>query len=125
MKILFSAFIVLFSFPIVFAQSNFSAIAEGEPNSDQVSLLEMTDNDWSFYIDEENDLYYIDFETVSVNLSHIVVKNAEGDVLLRDDVFDLPVNTIYELDLSEYMNGNYDIELQSFTSIIQRKIVIE
>ncbi len=81
--------------------------------------------DWTLYADEENKLYYIDFENLKVNLSDIVVKNANGEVLLKDNVFDLPVNTIYELDFSAYRPGIYEIELRSFTNVIRKKLVLK
>ncbi len=81
--------------------------------------------DWSFYSDEENQLYYIDFENISANLSDIVVKNSKGKILFKDDVFDLPVNTIYELDMSEYGAGTYEIELRSFTSVMRKSFTIK
>lgn len=81
--------------------------------------------DWTLYADEENKLYYIDFENLKVNLSDVVVKNANGEVLLKDNVFDLPVNTIYELDFSKYQPGTYEIELRSFTNIIRKKITLK
>mgnify|MGYP000362622328 CR=1 FL=1 len=41
-----------------------------------------------------------------MNLSEIVVKNAAGDIVVREDVFDLPVNTIFEIDFSSYNQGD-------------------
>lgn len=81
--------------------------------------------DWTLYADEENKLYYIDFENLKVNLSDIVVKNVNGEVLMKDNVFDLPVNTIYELDFSAYKPGTYEIELRSFTNVIRKKLVLK
>ena len=87
-------------------------------------LPEVQDENWALYADEENQVYYIDFESLKVNLSDIVVKDENGQVLLKDDVFELPVNTIYELDFSQYGSGRYDIELRSFTGIIRKTISI-
>ncbi|MEM1322137.1 MAG: hypothetical protein AAGG75_17890 [Bacteroidota bacterium] len=89
------------------------------------NLTEMTDENWSFYVDEENQLYFIDFEKISVNLSNVVVRNAQGDVLLNDDVLDLPVNTIYEIDFSAYGAGDYQIELRSFTAMLRKEVSIK
>ena len=86
---------------------------------------ELTDENWSIFKDDENQVYYIDFESLSVNLSNVVVKDASGEVLLNDDVFDLPVNTIYELDMSQYQQGEYQLELRSFTGIIRKKVAVE
>lgn len=88
-------------------------------------LLNLDNEDWSFYVDQENQIYYIDFETIKVNLSDIVIKNQSGDVIFKDDVVDLPVNTIYELDFTPYGTGNYEIELHSFTGAIAKKVTIK
>ncbi len=81
--------------------------------------------DWTLYADEENKLFYIDFENLKVNVSDVVVKNQTGEIILKDNVFNLPVNTIYELDFSNYQAGNYEIELRTFTGSIRRKISIK
>lgn len=78
--------------------------------------------DWTIFRDEENELYYIDFEAIKVNISNVVVKDEQQNILFQDDVFDLPVNTIYELDLSTFQAGKYRIELQTFTNIIAKNI---
>ncbi len=102
------------------------------PSSDSAdNLLTSTDNaveiseNWSFYADEENQLYYIDFQNLKINLSNIVIKNEDGKVLLKDDVFDLPVNTIYELDFSQYGAGTYEVELHSFTEVVRKSIKVK
>ena len=88
------------------------------------SLLNMDSESWSLYADEENNLYYVDFATLSVNLNDIVVTRDDGEVVLREQVFDLPVDTIYEIDFNQYGKGNYTIELRSFTDVIRRKVKI-
>lgn len=109
-------------------QTGFSQIASTD-NADILissndNAVEISEN-WSFYADEENRLYYIDFQNLKVNLSDIVVKDQNGKVLLKDDVFDLPVNTIYELDFNQYGSGNYEIEMHSFTEIIRKSVTIK
>lgn len=85
-------------------------------------LTEHTTDNWTFYADEDNKVYYIDFENINFNLSDVVVKNRDGEVVMRDDVLDLPVDTIYEIDLNQYSTGKYLIELRSFTSIIKKEV---
>lgn len=98
-----------------------SATASGAAGA---GLLELNNDNWAFYADEENQVYYIDFENLSVNLNDIVVRRQDGEILMQDDVFELPVNTIYEIDFSQYGAGNYDIELRSFTGVIRRPVSI-
>ncbi len=79
----------------------------------------------SIYADAENRVYYIDFENLSMNLSDIVVRRQDGEIVLKEDVFELPVNTIFEIDFSPYGAGNYEIELRSFTGVFRRSVSIK
>lgn len=96
-----------------------SFASDGGPSS----LLSL-ENDESIYSDAENKIYYIDFERLSINLSDIVVRRHDGEIILKEDVFELPVNTIYEIDFSQFGAGNYEIELRSFTGVIRRSVAI-
>ena len=88
-------------------------------------LKEIQADNWDIFADDENKIYYIDFESLNITLSDIVVKNESGSIVLKDDVFDLPVNTIYEIDLSDNKKGTYKIELRSFTSVIRKSIHVK
>ena len=88
-------------------------------------LTVMGDVEMSIYSDDENQTYFIDFEKISVNLSDIVVKNKAGEVVFKEDVYDLPVNSIYELDASEFGAGEYVMELRSFTGVIKKDISVD
>ncbi len=108
----------------VFFSSNISAqsIASiGKVEMDFITLDER-ESDWSFYSDDESKTYYIDFEKLSFNLSEIVVKDQEGTIVMKEDVLDLPVNTIFELDFSEFETGKYLIELRSFKGMLKKEI---
>ncbi|MEZ5043782.1 MAG: hypothetical protein R2828_28045 [Saprospiraceae bacterium] len=115
-------------FTTIFAQN---AVVTTPKSAEKVSqLLASTSNaiesqDWTIFRDEENELYYIDFEAIKVNISNVVVKDEQQNILFQDDVFDLPVNTIYELDLSAFQAGKYRIELQTFTNIIAKNIELK
>jgi hypothetical protein len=82
----------------------------------------LADNDWTLYADAENQLYYIDFEKLRVNLNAVVLRDEQGNMVLEDEVFDLPVNTIYELDFSKLPAGKYFLELRSFSGVIRETI---
>lgn len=123
-------FVLLFASTFTcFAQSSsFSETASLEASvntTDNASLLEMDSDNWAVYADEENNLYYIDFESMSMNLSDIIVRDQTGEILLREDVFDLPVNTIYEIDFNQYGKGTFEIELRSFTDAYRRTVTIK
>ena len=81
--------------------------------------------DWSIFTDSENRMLYIDFEKINVNLSNITVKDLEGKILFKDEtLWQLPVNTIYEIDFSKFPKGNYVIELKTFTNVIKKNVMI-
>lgn len=80
--------------------------------------------DWTFYLDKESNVYYIDFESISVNLNDIKVFDKQGEVVISDKLWDLPVNTIYELDLNKLQPGEYKIELRSYTGVIQKEVFV-
>ncbi len=106
------------------AKAQTASLSETNLTASKSSLLNMDTESWSLYADEENNLYYVDFATLSVNLNDIVVTRDDGEVVLRDQVFDLPVDTIYEIDFNQYGKGTYTIELRSFTDVIRRKVEI-
>ena len=54
-----------------------------------------------------------------------MVKNAEGSTIIREDVLDLPVNTIFELDFSAFQSGKYLVELRSFKGMVKKEITLE
>ena len=81
-------------------------------------------DEWTFYLDAENKVYYIDFETISVNLSDVKIKNQQGETVMKDKLWDLPVNTIYELDFRDFEPGKYQVELRSYTGMITKEVTI-
>jgi len=79
----------------------------------------------SIFSDDENQTYFIDFEKINVNLSEIAVTNKQGEVIFKDEVYDLPVNSIYELDTSEFGSGDYVVELRTYTGVIKKDISVD
>jgi len=111
---------------LLFVSLSFTLSAQSLASIDKVDMdfitLDGSESDWSFYSDDENKTYFIDFEKLSFNLSEIVVKDSEGMVVMREDVLDLPVNTIFELDFSAFKSGKYLIELRSFKGMLKKEI---
>ena len=103
-----------------------SAIAENNNATESFSteLPSLDGDNWTFYLDSESKVYYIDFETISVNLSDIKVVNEEGSVVKKDNLWDLPVNTIYEVDFTDLKPGKYKVELRSYTGMITKEVTI-
>lgn len=96
-------------------------------------INELSDNntriieeDWSFFQDEENQIYLIDFETIPFNISEIVVLSSQKNgVIWEESVFDLPVDSIYEIDYSNYPKGDYKIELRTINGVLSKTIEID
>ena len=81
--------------------------------------------DWSIYTDHENNMVYVDFDKINVNLSGVAVRDNSGQIVFKDDtVWQLPVNTMYEVDLSKYPKGEYTLELKTFTSVLKKNIAV-
>jgi len=102
MKKLLAIFVftlLAFSGNTLLAQNTTASLTDFEKNTE---LTELTADDWTFYADEDNRVFYVDFENVQVNLSDVIVKNELGEIMIKDNVLDLPVDTIYEIDLNNY-----------------------
>ena len=115
--ILLTLVLAFFSTINLSAQITAKAVTTSDNSPSAMAL-----NDWSIYADAESQVYFVDFEQIAVNVNTIVVRSNEGAILLEEDVFDLPVNSIYELDFSQYADGNYIIELQAFTGTIRKEV---
>jgi len=115
-----------FLFFSVSAFSQMTAKGSSDLNvTNVVALTALGDVSSSIYSDDENHTYFIDFEKISVNLSDIVVLNDAGEIIFKEEVYDLPVNSIYELDASEFGTGEYVMELRSFTGVIRKDISVD
>lgn len=93
--------------------------------TDNEDLPVLEGENWTFYHDKNHKVYYIDFETINVNLNELIIKNSKGDVVYHDELWNLPVNTIYELDFSKFRPGRYEVELRTFTGCIKKDLLIE
>lgn len=112
-------FLVFFLFAgVSFAQTEVTLTPKGG------SAEKVLSDSWTYFVDEDSQTYYIDFETINVNLSDVIVRDAQGFEVMRDDVLDLPVNTIYELDFSRLASGTYQIELRSFSGVMRKEVVV-
>lgn len=113
---------VLFSFSL-FSQT--TAKGAAAPAAEDISINALDDTDWSFYADDDNRTFYVDFEKINVNLSDVVIKRQNGEIVFKDDIMDLPVNAIYELDFAELGKGEYIVEFRSFTKVLRKDISIK
>ena len=58
----------------------------------------------------------IDFQEIPVNLKSIKVLDKDANIIYSEDVQNLPVNALYELDLTKFSTGLYTIQLDSYNS---------
>ena len=96
---------------------NFKSLASVESN-----LLNLEDDDFTFFSGEETNTYFLDFDKISSNLKEIHVMNQSGEVIFKDELWELPVDTIYELDLSKYEKGDYKILVKTFGDDFTKKV---
>jgi hypothetical protein len=89
---------------------------------------ELTNEDnWSFHTNQEGKLLYIDFESLGGKMNSLLLKSSEKDVVMEDNhLFDLPINTIYEVNLEKLKRGSYFVELTTYDNkIIREEITIQ
>ena len=78
-----------------------------------------------FFSDEEEGTLFIDFEAMGDRIISVNILS-NNQLMLEDDVRDLPGNVIYEINLKVLREGTYTIELVTDQSIkIQKNIVID
>ena len=80
---------------------------------------------WSLYTDSETNTCFVDFESIAVKLSEVVVEDAMGEVIFSEDVTDFPVDAIYEIDLSRFESGEYTINLHYFSGVLTKVVRVE
>lgn len=118
-----SGFLAIFSTSFISAQGS-ASVSSNRPTILESSQFSISPDEWAFYLDEENKVYYIDFESISVNLNDIKVVDQTGKVVKSDKLWDLPVNTIYELNVKDLEPGNYKVELRTYTGLIEKEIIV-
>jgi NACalpha-BTF3-like transcription factor len=102
------------------AQAQLLAVKPSEPS--KTLILTPEKNNWAIFTDVEKKMIYIDFEKIPVNVSEVSVRDANNKILFRDPtVWELPVNTIYEVDFVAFPKGDYALELRSFTGAITKR----
>ena len=81
---------------------------------------------WSFLTDRKNKTLYIDFEALGGKMNRLVVTSAKKKIVIEDNhLFDLPFNTIYEIDLEKLKRGSYIVEIFTYNhEIIRKEITI-
>jgi len=115
-RLLFTALLMLACQFAMMAQTN---VPDGPMMVDQLTAKGIPAENLSFFADEEEGVFYIDFESISLNLNEVVIKDKKGATVFMQKVNNLPVDTIYELDYSQFNSGQYIVELHSYTEVLQ------
>ncbi len=102
------------------SSNNFEVLASIDEN-----LIDLKADDWTFFKGEDVNTFFIDFEKIKSNLNEIKVTDSQGSEVFKDELWNLPVDTIYELDFQTYEKGTYTIEITTFTESVERKIEVE
>lgn len=138
MKILTCFFLWSISLSAGFAQNS---IAATDHNNTSEQLATPTDDidwanfeneltteaPWTFQKNKKGDLLYIDFENLGSKMERLTLQSAKEEIVFADNhLFDLPINTIYELNLDKLARGVYFVELYTFEgAIIKKEITVE
>lgn len=134
MKAAISIVFVLFLCQFLSAQtpttstSTQASLATADASIDWANFeKELNKEDWSFHTNKENKLLYIDFETLGGKMSRLVLKSAQEKVVVEDNhLFDLPINTIYEVNLENLERGSYFVELYTYDhQVIKKEISVQ
>ena len=104
----------------------FSVSSQAQPSvsdatQELVSIENASNNPEAFFMDYDEKVYFIDFERFNVNINRISLVDKVGKELFSQEVWDLPVNTIYELDLKKYKFGQYTIKVETFKGLVYQE----
>ena len=77
------------------------------------------------FADYEEQLLFVDFDVVEEDIVKLNILR-KGQLMMEDDVTDLPGNTIYEINMEVIRKGTYTIELVTIDGLkIHKNIVIK
>ena len=79
----------------------------------------------TFFFDSEGSICFIDFANFNVNINSVSIYDPAGIQLLSEEVWDLPVNSIYEVDTSKFKSGTYTLVLNTYKGNIRKDISIK
>jgi len=113
--------ISLFLSSAITAQDMMASTSEAPLEATTLHIV-ADDDSGIFFTDPENKVCFIDFSEINGYAKHLYVKDTEGTMVIDEVLWDLPENSIYELDFEEYTKGNYKIELHTYSSIINKKL---
>lgn len=78
-----------------------------------------------FSTDPDGKICFIDFMEIDGYAKQLVVKNESDEVITNERLWDLPDNTLYELDYNEYPKGNYTVVVNTFSKTLVKEIEVK
>ena len=126
MKILISILFFYWTSTAVFAQKETISTPINKKVDWTHFEKELEKESKSFYRSKNGAILFIDFKILGEKMERLELKSNENKVIYTDNnLFDLPDNTIYELNLEKLERGSYFVELSTFEdNIIHKKIII-
>lgn len=117
----------IFAFCFLFVAIPFSGLfAQTVTSTDLSSVISLSDdNDWSVFFDDHQKTAYIDFAKIHNNLSDLLVVNAKGEIVYQENIWQLPKNTIFELDYSQFAPGAYKMSIRTYSKTIEHTFIVK
>lgn len=74
------------------------------------------------FLDAAEQVCYVDFQKIRFNLKEIHVIDEKGNIVYSRNVSGLPVDTILEIDFTDFKKGKYIVELRSYINSLHKRI---
>lgn len=90
----------------------------------ELVTIEADDNSKIFFTDPDSKVCFIDFGAVNGFAKHLLVKEGEK-VVIDEALWELPPNTMYELDFESFTSGKYQIELYTYKTVVKKELKVK
>lgn len=108
----------------IFFANNFNTLTNDNIHNYNYNYSELNGITNVFYSNPDNDLLFVDFANIDETVKEVIL-NQDGNEIMVEDVVELEQDIIYELDLSLFPSGTYQVELiLENNKIIKNSIVI-
>ena len=65
---------------------------------------------------ESQDNFIVDFQEIPINLKTVSLLDANANIVFTENVSNYATNALYEIDLTQFTNSNYTLQLDSYTT---------
>ncbi len=114
--------LLLVTFALFITENSFAQASVGNRDFEDILKMEIsfkkgfTTYQKAIFQTESQANIIIDFQEIPINLKSIKVLDEDAHIVFSEDVQSLPVDALYELDLSKFTPGSYTIQLDSYKS---------